>query len=190
MRGRSVGYMSTTAPIKPTTTPPTTTPATSSTATQRLSSDSALRYVDRRSYAVVASTSDAGRSHSAGIVYARSGSALYFSTLRTSRKARNIAANPHVGVTIPIRRVPVGGPPSAIMFQARAELVESTDPVLLDTVASGDLKAIIGHGELDLPDGVFVRVALPRRIHTYGLGMSLWSLVRDPFNAAGVTVLR
>jgi len=149
----------------------------------------ALRYVDRRSYAVIASTSEAGRSHSAGVMYARSGNDLYFSTMRPSRKARNIAANGHVGVTIPVRRVPVGGPPSAIMFQARAEVVDPTDPTLLDRVATGDLKAITGHGELELPDGVFVRIALPRRLHTYGLGMSLLSLIRDPLNAAGTVTL-
>ena len=154
-----------------------------------LDSRRALSYLDRRSYAVIASTSETGRSHSAGVIYARGGHDLFFSTMRSSRKARNIAANGHVGVTIPVRRVPVGGPPSAIMFQARAELLEPTDPTLLDRVAAGDLKDITGHGELELPDGVFVRVTLPRRLHTYGLGMSLLSLIRDPLNAAGTVTL-
>ncbi|MDH3292930.1 MAG: pyridoxamine 5'-phosphate oxidase family protein [Acidimicrobiia bacterium] len=161
---------------------------TLSSGRHHLDADRALRYIDRRSYAVIASTSEAGRSHSAGVLYARSGPQLYFSTTRSTRKARNIAANPHVGVTIPVRRVPVG-PPSAIMFQARAELVAPDDPALLERVATGDLKAITGHGELELPDGVFVRITLPRRLHTYGLGMSLLSLIRDPLNASGAVDL-
>ena len=150
-----------------------------------MSAAEALRLLDRRSYAVLASTSEAGRSHSAGVLYARSGNELYFSTMRSSRKARNVAANRSVGVTVPIRRVPIGGPPSAIMFQGTAEVLDLDDPVLLERVATGDLKAVTGHGELDLPGGCFVRIVLPKRLHTYGLGMSLWSLIRDPLNAAG-----
>ena len=35
----------------------------------------------------------------------------------------------------------------------------------------------------------FLQIALPRKVVTYGLGMSLLSLIRDPMSAAGVAHL-
>ena len=54
---------------------------------------------------------------------------------------------------------------------------------------AGDLKAITSHGELDLPDGCFVRIALPDRVHTYGIGMPLLELVRHPLDCGGTAQL-
>ena len=110
------------------------------------------------------------------------------STLRSSRKARNILGNPKVAVSVPVRRAPVG-PPSNISFQTTARVLDLDDPELRAAAASGDLKAVTGHGELELPGGVFLRIALPRKVITYGLGMSLLSLMRDPMHAAGVARL-
>ena len=45
--------------------------------------------------------------------------------------------------------------------------------------------SVTGHGELELPGGVFIQIALPRKVVTYGLGMSVLSLMRDPMNASG-----
>jgi hypothetical protein len=108
--------------------------------------------------------------------------------MRSSRKARNILDNPRVAVTIPVRRAPVG-PPSSIIFQTSARVLDLDDTGLRTAAASGDLKAVTGHGELDLPGGCFIEIALPRKVVTYGLGMSLLSLIRDPMNAAGVAHL-
>jgi hypothetical protein len=52
-------------------------------------------------------------------------------------------------------------------------------------VGAGELKKITSHGELDHPDGCFVRITPLRRITTYGLGMSLLTLIRDPLHAGG-----
>lgn len=138
-----------------------------------------------RSFATLASVSAAGRPHAAGVLYELVGTHVYVSTLRSSRKARNVAGSGHVGVTIPIRRLPIG-PPSTVQFQAAADVLDNDDPAIAALVADGHLTSITGHGELDLPDGCFLRIALPRRLFTYGLGMSLWSLVRDPLGASGV----
>jgi hypothetical protein len=113
---------------------------------------------------------------------------LYVSTDRASRKARNVAANPHVGVTVAVRRLPVG-PPSAVQFQGTAEILDLDDPELRALAAAGRIAAVTGHGELDRPGGCFLRIRPGRRLHTYGLGMSLRALLRDPLNAAGVAEL-
>lgn len=140
--------------------------------------------IDRRSFCTLATTSAANRPHVAGVLYEAVGTVLYVSTLRAGKKARNIAANPHVGVCIPIRRVPVG-PPSTVQFQGVAEILATDDPHILDLVKAGHLKSITAHGELDLPDGCFLRITPARRVNTYGLGMSLRQLRRDPINAGG-----
>jgi hypothetical protein len=153
-----------------------------------LDAEEVLEAIGKRTFATVATTSPEGWPHAAGVLYAMAGDALYVSTMRASRKARNILENPKVAVSVPVRRAPVG-PPSNISFQTTAQVLELDDPELRTAAVSGDLKAITGHGELDLPGGCFLRIALPRKAVTYGMGMSLLSLVRDPMNASGVAHL-
>ena len=78
--------------------------------------------ITKRSYATLASVSPAGNPHVVGVLYELVDDTLYFHTMRASRKGRNIAASPKVGVCIPVRRLPVG-PPSAVHFQTTARLV-------------------------------------------------------------------
>jgi hypothetical protein len=149
-----------------------------------LPAQAVLETIGKRSFATLATTSAEGWPHAAGVLYAMSGEHLYVSTLGTSRKARNIATNPRVAVTLPVQRIPIG-PPGSIIFQTSARVVPLDDPELRAAVATGDLKAVTVHGELEMPGGVFIQIALPRKVVTYGLGMSLLSLMRDPMNASG-----
>jgi hypothetical protein len=149
-----------------------------------LTPDLVTRTIARRSFCTVASTSPARHPHVAGILYEAVGTDLWFGTERASRKGRNLAANPKVGICIPVRRLPLG-PPSSIQFQGRAELVAYDDPRAVALLGAGKLKGITGHGELDLPGGCFVRITPAGPVHTYGLGMSLVRLLRNPLDAAG-----
>jgi hypothetical protein len=142
------------------------------------------KVVAKRSYAVLATVSPAGRPHAAGVLYAVAGDDLWVSTHLESRKGRNVATTPYVGLTIPVRRIPLG-PPGAVQAQARAEVVALDDPRVAPLVADGSLKGITSHGELDLPGGCFLRITPNRTVHTYGLGLSLWALARDPLAAEG-----
>lgn len=159
-------------------------PTQSTISPLELPAPTVLEAIGKRSFATLATSSAQGWPHAAGVLYALSGDHLYVSTLGSSRKARNIAANPRVAVTVPVRRSPFG-PPSSIIFQTTARVLELDDPELQAAARTGDLKGVIGHGELELPGGVFLQVVLPRRVVTYGLGMSLLSLMRDPMHAAG-----
>jgi hypothetical protein len=153
-----------------------------------LPAQAVLEAIGKRSFATLATTSAEGWPHAAGVLYGLAGEHLYVSTLGTSRKARNIAVNPRVAVTVPVRRSPVG-PPSTIMFQTTARVLDLDDAELLAAAADGGLKAVTGHGELELPGGVFLQIALPRKAVTYGLGMSLLRLIREPMHASGVAYL-
>jgi len=137
---------------------------------------------------MLSTSSPAGRPHAAGVLYDYVGDALYVNTLRSSRKALNMAANPHVGVSVPVRRLPIG-PPSTIQFQAAAELLKLDSPEIEGLLANGRLKALTGHGELELADGCFARITMPRRVLTYGLGMSIRRLISDPLSAGGSSTL-
>lgn len=156
-----------------------------STELHRPDADAVVSAIDRRSFATLATASPEGVPHVAGVLYERVGPHLFVNTLSTSRKARNVAASGRVAMTIPIRRLPIG-PPSSVQFQASAELLDLQDPPVVAAIESGRLESLTGHGEVDLPGCCFVRIVLPTRLPTYGLGMSLWSLIRDPLSAAGV----
>jgi hypothetical protein len=140
--------------------------------------------IAKRSFATLATTSPAQRPHAAGVLYANVDGVLYVSTLRSSRKARNLAANPHVFVSIPVRRVPFGAPPSTIQFAATAEVLPVDHPDVVALARAGRLGAITSHGELDLPDGCILRITPGRTVHTYGIGMSLLALAKNPLDAA------
>lgn len=167
---------------------PFMTSTTEPTEPRRLDPGTVLPIIGRRSYGVLATSSGRGSAHAAGVLYALVDTDLYVSTERSSRKARNVAENPRVAVTIPIRRLPFG-PPAGVQFQARAEVLDVGDPAVRELHAAGRLRRITSHGELELPDGCVLRVSPIGRLHTYGLGMSLVALLRDPLRAAGVAEL-
>ena len=140
--------------------------------------------IARRSFCTLATASATNRPHVAGVLYVTDGDILYVNTSRTSRKARNISENPCVFVCIPVRRLPLG-PPSTVQFSATADLLAITDPDILRLADTGGLKAITSHGELDMPDSCFIRILPAPKLHTYGLGLPLRHLIRDPLNASG-----
>jgi general stress protein 26 len=146
--------------------------------------DQVLKAISRRSFCTLATSSAANRPHVAGVVYAVHEGALYVSTRRTSRKARNVAGNPHVSVCIPVRRIPVG-PPSTVQLSATAEILAPDDPHIARLLEAGRLASITRHGELDLPDGCFLRITPTGTLQTYGLGLPLVALIRHPLEAGG-----
>lgn len=141
-----------------------------------------VRTIERKTFCTLASVSDAGFSHSAGVVYESVNGTLWVHADASSRKGRNIAANPNVGVCIPFRKLPFG-PPYTIHFQARAKLVAMDSPEALGLLSAGRLKAISGHGALDMPDGSFIKITPRRSIHSFGPGARVIDLIRDPLNS-------
>jgi hypothetical protein len=138
----------------------------------------------KRSFCTLASVSDAGRPHVAGVLYEAVGTALWINTVDASRKARNVASNPHVAVCVPVRRAPVG-PPSVIQFQARGEVLAPDHPEVVKLLAKGELESITSHGELEVAGSCFLRITPNRRVNTYGLGLPLRKLISDPLHAVG-----
>jgi hypothetical protein len=137
------------------------------------------------SYCTLATVSPRHRPHVAFVLYQAIGTTLYVNTSRDSRKARNVADNPHVAVSIPVYRLPVEAPPSTVQFQGRADILALDDPDIVRLAQADRLPNITSHGELDYPDGCFLRITPANRLTTYGLGMSLEQLMADPLTAGG-----
>ncbi len=138
----------------------------------------------KKSFMTLATSSSADRSHAAGVIYAAIDGSLYVGTNVNSRKARNIESNPNVGVCIPVRRMPVG-PPATIMFQGTAEALGRDDRALRPLLDSGRLKRLTSHGELDDPDNWFIKITPTGKVHTFGLGVPLLTLIRHPLETMG-----
>ncbi len=101
--------------------------------------------IRRKSFGVLSTVSASGWPHAAGVLYdavaGEDGIQLYVNTFRSSRKARNVAADGHVAFVIPVRRLPIG-PPFSIQFQATARIVEMNDPTITDLVATRCAEAL------------------------------------------------
>lgn len=80
-------------------------------------------------------------------------------------------------------------PPSTIQFQGRATVLDLDCPEITKLVEAGAIKSLTSHGELDLPDGCFLRIDFGSRLITYGLGMSIPKLIGDPLSAGGIVEL-
>lgn len=145
------------------------------------------RVLRTRSFATLATTSPRSWPHVAGVLYDAVDTELWVHTTRSSRKARNVADNPHVAVCVPFRKLPAG-PPYTLQFQATAELVAMDDPRIVELLHAGRLPTVSGHGALDMPDGVFLRVVPNGVVHSYGLGENPVRLVRDPLNSGARSV--
>jgi hypothetical protein len=149
--------------------------------------DRVERTIHRRSFAVVSTVSEAGFPHAAGVVYDSVGTSLYIHTMLTSRKARNIIENDRVGVVIPARRIPVG-PPFTVQFQGRARVLAMDDPEISDLLDRRLLRNTSGHGALEEPEGCFLRIDPTGTVHTYGIGVPVLDVARDPLHAGARSV--
>lgn len=136
----------------------------------------------KKTFATLATVSPAGRSHAAGVVYDFVDGALWIHTMQHGRKGENIATNPHVGVCVPYRRLPVG-PPYTLHFQATAELVALDDPLATALYEAGRLDHIAGHGAMEMDGACFVRIVPRGTMHSFGPGVAVLDLVRDPLNS-------
>ena len=146
-----------------------------------------LRAIRTRSFAVLSTVSSAGFPHAAGVAYCAVDSTIYVNTERSSRKARNVAADDRVALVIPVRRLPVG-PPFTVQLQGRATVLAMDDPEITRLVLARSLDKITGHGELEEPDGCFLRIVANGPVHTYGIGVSALAVARDPLHVGARSI--
>jgi Pyridoxamine 5'-phosphate oxidase len=145
-----------------------------------LSSEQVWRHVARGSFAVLSHVTPTGQPRSSGVVYRTLGRRLYVAVAPDSWKARHIAVDGRVSLTVPVHRggvlallMPI--PPATISFRGRAIVHPAGSPEvgpLLDELGSllpPERRTSAAIIEI-APKGTFV---------TYGIGISL-AKMRDP----------
>jgi hypothetical protein len=140
------------------------------------------RTMARQSFCTLATSSAELRPHVVGMRYVLEDGALYVTMFDESIKSRNIRQNPHVAVCIPARKIPLF-PPFAVQFQGKAELLPRTDPRVVELFNAGRLKRIISKHDFENPHTIFARITPSRRISTFGLGVPLMHIIKDPPSA-------
>lgn len=154
--------------------------------TASLTFERILRALRKRSFAVLSTVDEHGRPHAVGVEYgvAPTGDAIYVMTRRHLKKARNITANPHVAMVVPLtRRLLWFLPPPSIQFQGSGAIVERTDEEGLRTFRSFFMGRRIlkmyeefeRRGETRV---CFLRIVPDPEISTYMVGHSIWELSR------------
>ena len=138
--------------------------------------------ISRHSFGTLATSSSANVPHVVGVRYAVVDGALYVTMFDESVKARNIRENPRVAFCIPSRKIPMF-PPFAVQFQGRAELLSKDDPEIVRLFEAGQFKRIISKADFEDPHTCFARIVPSRRVSTYGLGVPLLQIVREPTSA-------
>ena len=145
-----------------------------------LSSEQVWRHVARASFAVLTHVTPSGAPRSSGVVYRTLDRRIYVAVAPDSWKARHVALDGRVSLTVPVRRggvlalvMPI--PPATINFHGHAIVHPAGSPEvdrLLDELASllpPERRASAAIIEI-VPEGAFV---------TYGIGVSL-AKMRDP----------
>ncbi len=154
--------------------------------TDTLSTDQVWEAVEKELFAVLGMVTAAGESRTAGIVYIVENRTFYISTGKASWKARHIAGNPHVSLTIPIaKRVPlmpwIKVPAATITCSGTARVLDTNE------MPQPVLKAIFRDSASDpavLENSVIIEVVPRGDFVTYGVGVSLMEM-RDTAAARG-----
>jgi hypothetical protein len=144
------------------------------------------RELERRSFAVLGFVTSRGEARAAGIVYAVRDRELYITTGRDSWKARHIASNPHVSMTVTIsKRIPfvpwIQIPAATITFTGKASVHS------LEQVPSEIPRRLLRGLELGAEDRQaisVIRVQPMGEFLTYGVGVPL-HVMRRPEDAKG-----
>ena len=151
----------------------------------RLDTEQVWREIARASFAIISHVTPIGAPRSSGILYEVIGRRLFVAVDADGWKARHLAADPRVAVTVPVRR---GGllslmapiPPATISFHGSAVVHRADAPEVVRI--SDHLTHLLPTEDQDstavleiVPAGEFV---------TYGIGVSLMQM-RDTEGARG-----
>jgi hypothetical protein len=154
--------------------------------TIQLTPDQVWEAVEKELFAVLGMVTASGEARTVGIVYVVRERKLVIATGQDTWKARHIAANPHVSITIPIaKRIPIMPwikiPAATITFSGSARVLPAKD-------APPDLlRAVFRHKADDaamVASSVLIEVTPQKEFVTYGVGVPMMRM-RDPEQARG-----
>jgi PPOX class probable F420-dependent enzyme len=88
--------------------------------------DATRRLLDGKNFATVATLNPDGGPHSSVVWFIRDGDAILFSTISTRKKARNLARDPRISVTV----FELENPYNSVEIRGSAELLDDPEKAL------------------------------------------------------------
>ena len=154
--------------------------------TIQLTSEQVWQSIEKELFAVLGMVTAKNEARTVGIVYVVRDQKLYIATGKTTWKARHMAQNPHVSLTIPMaKRIPIMPwvkiPAATITFSGSARVLAAEE------MPADLLEAIFRDMAADpqlIADSVLIEVTPEKNFITYGVGVSLMQM-RDPEKARG-----
>ncbi len=154
--------------------------------TVQLTTDQVWQEIEANLFAVLGMVTPTDEARTVGIVYVVDDHKLYIGTDKTAWKAKHIARNPHVSLTIPLaKRIPllpwIKIPAATITFSGIASVLEHRD-VKADVLQK--LYRDVAKDEKALAESCVIEVVPQEDFITYGVGIPLMQM-RFPEKARG-----
>ena len=154
--------------------------------TLQLTNDQVWQEIETNLFAVLGMVTPAGEARTVGIVYVVDDQKLYIGTSKAAWKAKHIAANPHVSLTIPLaKRIPflpwIKIPSATITFAGMAHVFENSE-VKADVLKK--LYRDVVKDEKAMAQSCVIEVIPQHDFVTYGVGIPLMQM-RFPDKARG-----
>lgn len=154
--------------------------------TLQLTTDQVWKEIEKNLFAVLGMVTPKGEARTVGIVYVVHDHKLYIGTQKAAWKAKHIADNPHVSLTIPIaKRIPflpwIKIPAATITFSGTARVLANGE------VKADVLKALyrdVVKDETAMAASCVIEVTPQGEFITYGVGIGLMQM-RFPDKARG-----
>jgi nitroimidazol reductase NimA-like FMN-containing flavoprotein (pyridoxamine 5'-phosphate oxidase superfamily) len=152
----------------------------------QLTTEQVWEAIEKELFGVIGMVTARNEARTVGIVYVVRNRRLYIGTGIESWKARHIAQNQHVSMTIPIhKRIPIMPwvkiPAATITFCGEAQILEAgeTPPEILQAIYRG-----MAEDEELMAESCLIEVTPIKEFLTYGVGVPLMKM-RDPKQARG-----
>jgi hypothetical protein len=154
--------------------------------TTQVTTDQVWRQIEQNLFAVLGMVTPQGEARTVGVVYVVDDHKLYIGTLKAAWKAKHIAHNPHVSLTIPIaKRLPflpwIKIPAATITCSGLARVLEHRE-VSADLLAR--LYRDVAKDADALAASCVIEVVPQKEFITYGVGIPLMQM-RFPDKARG-----
>ena len=154
--------------------------------TVKLTSNQVWEEIEKNIFGVIGMVTKKNEARTVGIIYTVRDRRLYIGTDKNAWKVRHIAHNPHVSLTIPVRKnVPlmpwIKIPAAAITFRGEAKILALED-------TPQEILQALPHDPAEDPERFaslcLIEVTPVKDFLTYGIGVSLLQM-RDPAQARG-----
>ena len=151
-----------------------------------VTTDEVWKALERNLFAVLGMVTAQNEARTVGVVYTIHNRRLYVGTGKDTWKARHIAHNPSVSITIPIaRRIPllpwIKIPAATITFSGLAKILATPD--VDDVVFEAIHRGMVVDDEM-VQNSCIIEIVPLKDFITYGIGVPMMAM-RDPKKATG-----